>query len=145
LVEHIYYGNRFSQFGRNDIWLTEDDLDGDEGGEDDGLDNETFYMDLNKLPATCEKVAVFLCSFSGDDFGDVPHASVRLYEGTHDRPTNVLAQYNLASDPSFSGSVVMVMGVFYRHNGAWKFNAVGTPIGDRDARQAIESIKRTIL
>ncbi len=142
LLEHIYFGNLAST--NRAIFSSGDDRSGDVGG-DDGLDNEIMTMDFTKLPANCSKVAVFLCSFGGDDFAIVPHAEVRIYEGTAEHVSNVVASYKIGKEPSFSGFVVMVMGIFYKHNGEWKFNAVGTPTKDSDYNQALVTIKNKFL
>jgi tellurium resistance protein TerZ len=142
LIEHIFFGNLNASSGA--IKHSGDDLVGDVGG-DDGLDNEILTMDFSKLPSNCSKVAIFLCSFRGDDFAIVPHAEVRIYEGTPDRVSNVVASYKIGKDPSFSGSVVMVMGIFYKHNSEWKFNAVGTPTRDQSYSDALTTIKSRLL
>jgi tellurium resistance protein TerZ len=121
-----------------------DDLVGDEGG-DDGLDNEIVTVDLSRLQSNVEKIAVFLTSFRGQDFSAIPHAAVRIYEGTNERVTNVIANYAIGKESSFAGHVVMVLGVFYKHNGEWKFNAVGTPTKDRTYKDAINTIKARFL
>ena len=121
-----------------------DDLVGDEGG-DDGLDNEIVTVDLSRLQSNVEKIAVFLTSFRGQDFAAVPHASVRIYEGTSESVSNVIANYAIGKEPSFAGHVVMVLGLFYKHNGEWKFNAVGTPTRDRTYKDAIATIKAKFL
>ena len=142
MLEHIFYGNLTSS--NRAIFSSGDDRTGDVGG-DDGLDNEIMTMDFSKLPANCAKVAVFLCSFNGDDFAIVPHAEVRIYEGTAERVSNVVASYKVGRDPSFAGSVVMIMGVFYKHNGEWKFNAIGTPTRDTNYNGALASIQSKFL
>jgi tellurium resistance protein TerZ len=121
-----------------------DDRVGDEGG-DDGLDNEIVTVDLSRLQSNVEKIAVFLTSFRGQDFSAIPHAVVRIYEGTNERVTNVIANYAIGKEPSFAGHVVMVLGLFYKHNGEWKFNAVGTPTKDRTYKDAINTIKAKFL
>jgi tellurium resistance protein TerZ len=121
-----------------------DDLVGDEGG-DDGLDNEIVTVDLSRLQSTVDKIAVFLTSFRGQDFSAIPHASVRIYEGTNERVTNVIANYAIGKEPSFAGHVVMVLGLFYKHNGEWKFSAIGTPTKDRTYKDAITTIKSKFL
>ncbi|HEX2899279.1 MAG TPA: TerD family protein, partial [Bacteroidia bacterium] len=78
LIEHVYFAKLASS--NNAVFLSGDDLKGDVGG-DDGQDNETLTFHLDRLPANCAKVAVFLCSYSKDDFAAVPHAEVRIYEG----------------------------------------------------------------
>lgn len=142
LLEHIFYGNL--QSSNKAIFSSGDDRTGDVGG-DDGLDNEIMTMDFTKLPANCAFVAVFLCSFKGDDFAVVPHAEVRIYEGTAEKVNNVVASYKIGKDPGFAGSVVMIMGVFYKRNGEWKFNAIGTPTRDTNYLGALESIKNKFL
>jgi tellurium resistance protein TerZ len=39
----------------------------------------------------------------------------------------------------------MVLGLFYKHNGEWKFNAIGTPTKDRTYEDAITTIKAKFL
>lgn len=121
-----------------------DDLVGDEGG-DDGLDNEIVTVDLSRLQNNVDKIAVFLTSFRGQDFSAIPHAAVRIYEGTNERVSNVIANYAIGKEPSFAGHVVMVLGLFYKHNGEWKFNAIGTPTKDRTYNDAISSIRAKFL
>jgi tellurium resistance protein TerZ len=121
-----------------------DDTSGDEGG-DDGLDNEIVTVDLSKLGSNVDKIAVFLTSFRGQDFAIIPHASVRIFEGSNERVTNVVAKYDIGREASFSGHVVMVLGIFYKHNGEWKFNAVGTPTKDTTYNDAVNSIKSRFL
>jgi tellurium resistance protein TerZ len=121
-----------------------DDTVGDEGG-DDGLDNEIITVDLSRLQTNVDKIAVFLTSFRGQDFSVIPHASVRIYEGPAERVSNVIANYVIGKEPSFAGHVVMVLGLFYKHNGEWKFNAVGAPTRDRTYEDAIATITAKFL
>jgi tellurium resistance protein TerZ len=39
----------------------------------------------------------------------------------------------------------MVMGVFYKRNGEWKFNAIGDPTADRKLQETIETVKQKYL
>jgi len=142
-IDVIGWGERWSS-STGALKHSGDDTVGDEGG-DDGLDNEVVTVDLTKLQPNVDKIAVFLTSFRGQDFAIIPHASVRIYEGTAERVTNVIAKYDIGKDSSFAGHVVMVLGVFYKHNGEWKFNAVGTPTRDRTYRDAVNTIKSRML
>lgn len=121
-----------------------DDTCGDIGG-DDGLDNEIVAIDLTKIQSNVEKLVVFLTSFRGQDFAIIPHAGVRIYEGTNERVTNVIANYAIGKEPAFSGHVVMVLGMFYKYNNEWKFGAIGTPTKDRTYRDAVSTIKNKII
>ena len=142
LIDKVWYGHLASNDGA--IKHSGDDLTGDTDG-DDGLDNEVITVDLSKLPANVDKIAFVLNSFRGQDFQTIPFASIRIYEGTPTRVNEVFAKYDIANDSSFAGSVSMVMGVFYKRNGEWKFNAIGAPTKDRNLQQTLETVKRQYL
>jgi tellurium resistance protein TerZ len=136
----------FRQLKSNDqaIKHSGDDLTGDLNG-DDGLDNEVITVDFSRLNPSANYVAFFINSFRGQDFKDIPFASIRIYEGTPTKVTEVFAKYDIANDQSFAGSVTMVLGVFYKKNGEWKFNAIGTPTADRKLEQTVVTIQQNHL
>jgi tellurium resistance protein TerZ len=136
-LEVIYFRNLQSQNGS--IRHSGDDLTGDMGG-DDGLDNEVITVDLARLPAEVEKIAFVLNSFRGHDFKTIPFASIRIYEGTPSRVNEIFATYDIANDATFAGSVSMIMGVFYKRNGEWKFNAIGEATRDRDLQGTLTTV-----
>ena len=118
-----------------------DDLTGDMDG-DDGLDNEVIQIDLSKLSPRASQLAFVLNSFRGHDFKDIPFARIRIYEGTPDRVDQEFARFDIANDVSFSGSVSMIMGKLYKHNGEWKFNSIGQATRDRNLEQTLMSFSR---
>ena len=142
VVDKVWFRHLASNDGA--IKHSGDDLTGDTDG-DDGLDNEVITVDLTKIPANVEKIAFVLNSFRGHDFKTIPFASIRIYEGTPTQVKEVFATYDIANDPTFAGNVSMVMGVFYRRNGDWKFNAIGAPTKDRNFEQTLETVKRLYL
>ncbi len=121
-----------------------DDLTGDLNG-DDGLDNEVITLDLGQLNPNASHVAFFINSFRGQDFKDIPFASIRIYEGTPTRVNEVFAKYDIANDKNFAGNVSMVLGVFYKRNGEWKFSAVGAPTKDRKLEETVVTIQQNHL
>jgi len=140
--EVVYYGNLKSKNGA--VKHSGDDLTGDMEG-DDGLDNEVITLDLSTLSATTNYVAFVLNSFRGQDFGSIPFASIRIYEGTPKRVNEVFAKYDIAHGAGFAGHVSMVMGVFYKRNGEWKFNAIGEPTKDRDLQNTVKTVTEKYL
>lgn len=136
----------FRQLKSNDqaIRHSGDDLTGDLNG-DDGLDNEVITVDLTKLSPNATYLGFFINSFRGQDFKDIPFASIRIYEGTPTRVQEVFAKYDIANEKAFEGSVSMVLGVFYKKNGEWKFNAVGTPTADKKLEQTAVTIQQNYL
>lgn len=121
-----------------------DDLTGDTDG-DDGLDNEVITVDLKRLNPQTEKIAFVLNSFKGQDFKTIPFASIRIYEGTPTKVKEIFATYDIANDSTFAGSVSMVMGVFYKSKGEWKFNAIGESTKDRDFESTLQTVKQRYL
>ncbi|MDQ6527751.1 TerD family protein [Flavobacterium sp. LHD-85] len=121
-----------------------DDLTGDLSG-DDGLDNEVITLDFSQLTPSASHVAFFINSFRGQDFKDIPFASIRIYEGTPTRVSQEFARYDVANDASFAGNVSMVLGVFYKRNDDWKFSAVGVPTNDKKLEQTIVTIQENYL
>ncbi|WP_432712556.1 TerD family protein, partial [Pedobacter sp.] len=90
-------------------------------------------------------VAFVLNSFRGHDFGTIPFASIRIYEGSPKQVREVFATYDIANGSNFAGSVSMVMGVFYKRNGEWKFNAIGEPTPDRKLEETVKTVTQKYL
>jgi len=92
-------------------------------GAGDG-DDETIVVDLTKMPADAEKVAVCVVIYDAEsrrqNFGQVSRAYVRVI---NDAGQQEIARYDLSEDGSTEAA--MIFGEVYRHNGEWKFKAVG--------------------
>ncbi len=142
IIDVIYFGNLKSKDGA--VRHSGDDLTGDMGG-DDGLDNEVITLNLAQLNPNATHVAFVLNSFRGHDFGTIPFASIRIYEGTPTRVSEVFATYDIANGAGFAGHVSMVMGIFYVKNGDWKFNAIGEPTKDRELKDTISTVTNKYL
>jgi tellurium resistance protein TerZ len=142
LEDLIYFGNLQSKNGA--VRHSGDDLTGDMDG-DDGLDNEIITLNLAGLNPSTDYVAFVLNSFRGQDFGNIPFASIRIYEGTPTRVNEVFAKFDIAHGAGFAGHVSMVMGIFYKRNGEWKFNAIGEPTTDRDLEHTVNTVMQKYL
>jgi len=140
LLDTIYFGNLSTQGVRH----SGDDLTGDIDG-DDGLDNEVMSINLPQLDSRVEQLVFILNSYKGQDFATIPFASIRLYEGTSTRIESIFAKYNIASDKQFSGYVSMILGKLYKHNGEWKFSAIGEATKDRRLKETLKSVQTACL
>ncbi|ESK54489.1 MAG: TerD family protein [Moraxellaceae bacterium] len=92
-------------------------------GQGDG-DDETLLVDLSKVSPEIEKVAITVtihdAQARGQNFGQIANAFIRVVN----QDTNVeVVRFDLAED--YSTETAMVFGEVYRHNGEWKFKAVG--------------------
>ncbi|NRD72868.1 TerD family protein [Shewanella sp. VB17] len=92
-------------------------------GEGDG-DDESIKVDLSKVPANVNKLAVAVtihdAAARNQNFGQVSNAFIRI----QDEATGTeAARYDLSED--YSTETAMIFGEVYRHNGAWKFKAIG--------------------
>ena len=93
-------------------------------GEGEG-DDEQIEIDLTKIPANIERIAFTATIYDADvrrqNFGQVSNAYIRIV----DEATNQeLIRYDLGED--FSIETAVVVGELYKHNGDWKFNAIGS-------------------
>jgi len=102
-------------------------------------------LDFSRLNPGVNYVAFVLNSFRGHDFGTIPFASIRIYEGTPKRVNEVFATYDIANGSNFAGHVSMVMGVFYKKNGEWKFNAIGEPTKDKKLEETVKTVTQSYL
>jgi len=134
----------FSQLSAQGIQHSGDDLTGDMDG-DDGLDNEIIIVNLSNVQANVDQIVFVLNSYQGQDFKDIPFASIRLYEGTPTRVDHIYATYDISNDNKFHGSVSMVMGKFYKKDGKWKFFAIGDAIKDRDLAETVKTVQNRYL
>ena len=92
-------------------------------GQGDG-DDESIKVDLSRVPAQIEKIAVTVtihdAQARGQNFGQIANAFIRVVN--EDNGIEIV-RFDLAED--YSTETAMVFGEIYRHNGEWKFRAVG--------------------
>lgn len=87
-------------------------------------DDEALMVDLNKVPTDVQKITFTVTIHEAEqrkqNFGQVQNAFIRLVNAE----TNTeVARYDLAEDASTE--TAMIFGELYRHDGEWKFGAVG--------------------
>ena len=142
LLDMVYFGQLAAKKGG--IKHSGDDTEGDLDG-DDGLDNEVISIDLTAVDSNAEQIVFILNSYKGQDFKEIPFASIRIYEGTPTRVDHIFATYDIANDAKFAGAVSMIMGKLYRHNGSWKFSAIGDTTTDKKLEKIVATIQQKYL
>ena len=92
-------------------------------GDGDG-DDEAVKIDLSKVPVDVSKVAITVTIHDaenrGQNFGQVQNAFIRV---VNDQSHVEIVRFDLNED--YSTETAMIFGELYRHNGEWKFRAVG--------------------
>lgn len=92
-------------------------------GAGDG-DDESVKINLGLVPADIQKVAITVTIHEaeqrGQNFGQVQNAFIRI---VNDQSQVEIVRFDLNED--YSTETAMVFGELYRHNGEWKFRAVG--------------------
>lgn len=92
-------------------------------GEGEG-DDEQVKIALNNVPAEVKKavfaVTIYDAETRKQNFGMVSNAYIRIVNEDNNAE---IARYDLSEDASTE--TAMVFGELYRHNGEWKFKAVG--------------------
>ncbi len=92
-------------------------------GEGEG-DDEQIFFDLERVPQEYDKMVVVVNIYQAkqrkQNFGMIQNAFIRIV----DHATNQeMFRFSLTDD--MAGMTAMVFGEIYRHNGEWKFTAVG--------------------
>jgi tellurium resistance protein TerD len=93
-------------------------------GAGDG-DDEQVKINLTTVPANVQRIAFTITIHEADsrnqNFGQVSNSYARIFnEATGEE----LIRYDLGED--FSIETAIVVGELYRHNGEWKFSAIGS-------------------
>ncbi|CEN21780.1 TerD family protein [Paraclostridium sordellii] len=93
-------------------------------GQGDG-DDEVIKIELSKVPASINKIAFAVTIYEAierrQNFGQVENAYIRIMNADTNEE---LVRYDLGEDFSIENAVVVAE--LYRHNGEWKFNAIGS-------------------
>jgi stress response protein SCP2 len=97
-------------------------------GGGDG-DDEQILVDLSNLPQQYSKVVFVVTIYKAREkrqhFGMIRNAFIRLVDAD---TNNELMRYNLSEN--YNNMTAMIFGEVYRHDGEWKFNAIGQPTTD---------------
>lgn len=117
-ADFIFYGNLKHASGG--VEHLGDNLTGEGEGDD-----EQIKVDLSKVPESVEKIDFTVTIYEAEErrqnFGQVSNAFIRIVD---ESSNTELIRYDLGED--FSIETAVVVGELYRHNGEWKFNAVGS-------------------
>ena len=116
--DFIFYGNLIHKSG------AVEHMGDNRTGEGEG-DDEQIKVNLQQIPSNIQKVVFTVTIYEAEkrkqNFGQISNAYIRII---NDDDNKELIRYDLGED--FSIETAIVVGEIYRHNGEWKFNAVGS-------------------
>lgn len=116
----VFYNNQKSPDG-----AVESSGDDTCGGNSDGGDDETLTVDLNRVDSRIQEILFTVTIHDAEarrqNFGQVHNSYIRIYNVLTNEE---IAKYELEED--FSVETAIEFGRLYRHNGEWKFEAIGT-------------------
>ena len=117
----IIFFNNLRHFSGN-VYHTGDNRTGDGDGDD-----EQLVVKLNNMGSEYSKIVFVVSIYQGirnqQNFGQVENAFIRAVDARGQE----MFRYDLSRDAEFNGKCSMIFGELYRHNGNWKFRAIGTP------------------
>ena len=120
----IYFGNLAHSTGT--VRHMGDNLTGAGAGDD-----EQIFVDLSAIPPQYDRIVIVVNIYQAlqrkQHFGMIQNAFCRLIDASNNRE---MCKYNLSED--YSGATAMIFGEVYRHNGEWKFSAIGQGTNDKD-------------
>ena len=118
----VYFGNLSHKSG------TVNHMGDNLTGAGDG-DDEQIIIDLSRVPEQYDRIVIVVNIYQAvkrkQHFGMIENAFIRLVDA---RNNNEMCKYNLTEN--YSGMTAMIFGEVYRHNGEWKFNAIGNGTTD---------------
>lgn len=116
-ADFIFYNQLVSSCGS--VEHTGDNRTGAGAGDDEAL-----KIDLEKVPEAIRRIVVCVTIDDAEarkqNFGQVSDAFMRIVNLDNDIE---IARFDLTED--YSTETAMIFGEVYRHNGEWKFKAVG--------------------
>ena len=118
----VYFGNLRHKSGT--VQHMGDNLTGAGDGDD-----EQIVVELDRVPAEYDRIVLVVNIYQADKrkqhFVMIQNAFIRIVDS---RNNQELCKYNLSDN--YDGMTAMIFGEVYRHNGEWKFNAIGSGTQD---------------
>ena len=118
----VYFGNL--RHKSNAVMHQGDNLTGAGDGDD-----EQIIVDLLRIPQEYDRIVIVVNIYKAvqrnQHFGMIENAFIRIVDARGNRE---LCKYNLSEN--YDGMTAMIFGEIYRHNGEWKFSAVGQATKD---------------
>jgi tellurium resistance protein TerD len=118
IEDFVFYNNPKAPNGS--VYHTGDNRTGQGDGDD-----EQIIIDFSLLPSNAQRIGITVTIHDAEarrqNFGHISNAFVRL---VNEQTNEEILRYDLGED--FSLETAVVVCELYRHNGEWKFQAIGS-------------------
>lgn len=126
----VYFGNL--NHSSRSVCHMGDNLTGDGDGDD-----EQIFVELKAVPSNIQKmifvVNIYDCVNRKQDFGMIQNAYIRIVDNATKKE---LLRFSLTDN--YKGYTALEVGEVYRHEGEWKFAAIGNGTRDAGLKQMVE-------
>ena len=116
----IYFGNLKHSSGA--VIHMGDNLTGEGVGDD-----EQILIHLQELNPIYDEIVfvvnIYKATEKCQNFGMIDNAFIRIVDISNGNKE--ICKFNISSEPTYGNKTSMIFGKVYRHNGEWKFNAIG--------------------
>lgn len=103
-------------------------------------DDEQIVVELDKLPSQYDKIIMVVNIYQAQQrkqhFGMIENSFIRIVDA---RNNQELCRYNLSE--RYDNMTAMIFGEIYRHEGEWKFNAIGQATQDNGLSELINRFR----
>lgn len=129
----VYFGNLLHKSGA--VKHQGDNLTGAGDGDD-----EQIMIDLQNISERYSKIVFIVTIYKADErnqnFDMIKNAFIRIVDISNGNKE--LCRFDISNDISYNGKTSMVFGELYRHNGEWKFNAIGEGLHEVSISKIVE-------
>lgn len=132
----VYFGNLSHNSGA--VVHQGDNLTGEGNGDD-----EQILVKLNELPSKYDEIVFIVTIYQADtrnqNFGMINNAFIRIVD--IDNGNKELCRFDLSNEPTYFDKTSMIFGKVYRHDGEWKFSAMGDGLTDVGISKVVNHFK----
>jgi len=126
----VYFGNL--KHYTNTVVHMGDNLTGAGDGDD-----EQIVVNLEEIPAQYDRIILVVNIYQAlqrkQHFGLISNAFIRLVDGSNNRE---MCKYDLSEN--YADMTAVIFGEVYRHDGEWKFNAIGQATADPGLKELVK-------
>lgn len=133
----IYFGNL--RHSSKSVIHNGDNLTGAGDGDD-----EQIMLSLNDIPEIYNRIVFVINIYQAQQrkqhFGMIQNAFIRIVDAKNNTE---MYRYNLTDD--YTNMTAMIFGEIYRHDGEWKFNAIGQGTNDLGLNELVKRDRKSVV